>query len=65
MASYHSGKIIQMTADFSSKTMETLRKWCDIFQLLKEKTWQAKTYIQQKHHSGMKGESRHPQMKEN
>lgn len=63
MTPYHSGKIIQMTADFSSKPMKARRKWYNIFQVLKGKNWQHKIYIHQNYQPGMKGKSRHPQMK--
>lgn len=47
MPPYYSEKIIQVT-DFLSKTIEARRKWYNTFQVLKEKNWQPKIYIQQK-----------------
>lgn len=47
MPPYYSEKIIQVT-DFLSKTKEARRKWYNTFQVLKEKNWKPKSYIQQK-----------------
>ena len=43
VALYGEGKTIQMTADFLSQTMETRRKWHNIFQVLKEMSTQNST----------------------
>lgn len=37
----YSGKTIRMTVDILSETMESRRKWHNIFQVLKEKNWQS------------------------
>lgn len=51
--------------DFSSENMEFRKKQYNIFQVLKEKNYQALILIQWKYSLGMKRKSSHSQMKEN
>ena len=53
-----------MRVYFSLETLEVRRLWHSIFWVLKENNCQLRYYIQQKYPSGIKGKSRHSQVKE-
>lgn len=57
-------KEIRMAANILSETMEARKKWHSIFQVLVSIV-NTESYIQRKYPLGMKGKSRHSQMKEN
>ena len=58
-------KIISLTVDFSSETVEAKRKCHTIFQVLKEKNFNLASYIHWTYSSEIKGKSRHSKIRKN